>query len=67
LRLAYHRTADGEHQFRAAVSRDGSRWTWGGVWTFDPGDVPRIGLVAQGGSSPATDARFDYVRFYAAK
>ncbi|QGN32961.1 family 43 glycosylhydrolase [Microlunatus sp. Gsoil 973] len=67
LRLAYHRTADGEHRFRAAVSRDGRHWIWGAVWTFAAGEVPRIGLVSQGGSSPATDARFDYVRFYAAK
>jgi arabinan endo-1,5-alpha-L-arabinosidase len=67
LRLAYHRTASGEHQFRAAVSRDGSTWTWGGVWTFAPGPEPRIGLVAQGGSSPAVSAKFDYVRFYAVK
>ncbi|WP_229669652.1 family 43 glycosylhydrolase [Microlunatus endophyticus] len=65
LRLAYHRTADGEQQFRAAVSRDGRNWTWGGVWTFSAGEVPRIGLVAQGGSSPALDAKFDYVRFHA--
>ncbi|MBO0810767.1 MAG: family 43 glycosylhydrolase [Microlunatus sp.] len=67
FRLAYHRTASGEQLLRAAVSRDGTTWTWGGVWTFTAGAVPRIGLVALGGATPAVDAQFDYVRFYAVK
>jgi len=46
-------------------SRDGQSWIWGAVWTFSPGEEPRIGLVAHGGSSPAVTAAFDYVRFYA--
>lgn len=66
LRLAHHRNAAGEDEFRAAVSRDGRNWTWGAVWTFEPGSLPRIGLVAHGGGSPAVDADFDYVRFYRA-
>lgn len=66
FRLAYHRNDAGEHQYRAAVSRDGEQWTWGGVWTISPGETPRIGLIAHGGSSPAVSAEFDYVRWYAA-
>ncbi|MEU6715068.1 family 43 glycosylhydrolase [Nonomuraea sp. NPDC046802] len=65
LRLAHHvDPANGEHEFRAASSRDGKTWTWGGVWTFPKGKTPRIGLVAQGGAQPAVNAEFDYVRFY---
>jgi hypothetical protein len=64
LRLAYHRNAADEHQYRAAVSRDGEHWTWGGVWTISPGEAPRIGLIAHGGSSPAVNAEFDYLRWY---
>ncbi|MEV1333116.1 family 43 glycosylhydrolase [Micromonospora costi] len=65
LRLA-HRVdpATGEHEFRAGSSRDGTRWTWGGVWTFPAGTTPRIGLVAHGGAQPPVTAEFDYVRFY---
>lgn len=65
LRLA-HRVdpANGEHEYRAGVSRDGKRWTWGGVWTLPAGSDPRIGLVAHGGAEPAVTASFDYLRFY---
>jgi hypothetical protein len=68
LRLAHHRNAAGEDEFRAAVSRDGRTWTWGAVWTFSPGTLPRIGLVSQGGAAgdPEVAANFDYVRFYRA-
>ena len=55
----------GEHEFRAGVSRDGRRWTWGGVWTFPAGTTPRIGLVAHGGAEPPAVASFDYLRFHA--
>ncbi len=65
LRLA-HRTdpVNGEHEYRAGVSRDGKRWTWGGVWTLPADTEPRIGLVAHGGAEPAVTASFDYLRFY---
>ncbi|MEV0724637.1 family 43 glycosylhydrolase [Micromonospora purpureochromogenes] len=65
LRLA-HRVdpATGEHEFRAGSSRDGTSWTWGGVWTFPADTTPRIGLVAHGGAEPPVTAVFDYVRFH---
>ncbi|NUR16930.1 MAG: family 43 glycosylhydrolase [Dermatophilaceae bacterium] len=65
LRLAHHRTAAGEHLYRAGTSRDGVTWTWGATWTFTPGTSPRIGLVAHGGASPAVTAHVDHLRFYA--
>ncbi|SEF89278.1 Beta-xylosidase [Nonomuraea solani] len=65
LRLAHHvDPANGEHEFRAASSRDGKTWTWAGVWTFPNGTTPRIGLVSHGGAQPPVDAEFDYVRVY---
>ncbi|MGK5679292.1 family 43 glycosylhydrolase [Actinoplanes sp. URMC 104] len=65
LRLA-HRVdpVNGEHEYRAGVSRDGRHWTWGGVWTLPADSNPRIGLVAHGGATPAVTASFDYLRFY---
>jgi hypothetical protein len=65
LRLA-HRIdpVNGEHEYRAGVSRDGRTWTWGGVWTLPAGTSPRIGLVAHGGAEPPVTASFDYLRFY---
>ncbi|MET0423793.1 MAG: family 43 glycosylhydrolase [Actinoplanes sp.] len=65
LRLA-HRTdpVNGEHEYRAGVSRDGRHWTWGGVWTLPADSSPRIGLIAHGGAEPAVTASFDYLRFY---
>ncbi|WP_305785009.1 family 43 glycosylhydrolase [Symbioplanes lichenis] len=64
LRLA-HRVdpRNGEHEYRAGVSRDGRTWTWGGVWTLPAGPQPRIGLVAHGGATPPVTASFDYLRF----
>jgi arabinan endo-1,5-alpha-L-arabinosidase len=63
LRLS-HRVdpANGEHEFRAATSRDGRHWTWGGVWTLPAGSQPRIGLVSHGGAGAV--AEFDYFRIY---
>jgi hypothetical protein len=63
LRLS-HRIdpANGEHEFRAATSRDGRHWTWGGVWTLPAGTSPRIGLVSHGGAGAV--AEFDYFRIY---
>jgi arabinan endo-1,5-alpha-L-arabinosidase len=62
LRLAHRTDASGEHEYRAGVSRDGRRWTWGGVWTMPADTTPRIGLIAHGGASPAVVASFDYLR-----
>ncbi len=65
LRLAHTvDRANGEHEFRAASSRDGVHWTWGGTWTFPAGAAPRIGLVSHGGDDPQATALFDYVRVY---
>jgi arabinan endo-1,5-alpha-L-arabinosidase len=63
LRLS-HRIdpANGEHEFRAASSRDGHHWTWGGVWTLPAGTKPRIGLISHGGAGAV--AEFDYLRIY---
>lgn len=63
LRLS-HRIdpANGEHEFRAASSRDGRRWTWGGVWTLPAGTTPRIGLISHGGAGAVAD--FDHFRIY---
>ena len=63
LRLS-HRIdpANGEHEFRAASSRDGRHWTWGGVWTLPAGTNPRIGLISHGGGGAV--AEFDYFRIY---
>jgi arabinan endo-1,5-alpha-L-arabinosidase len=63
LRLS-HRIdpANGEHEFRAASSRDGRHWTWGGVWTLPAGTSPRIGLAAHGGAGAT--AEFDYFRVH---
>ena len=58
---------NGEHEFRAATSRDGKRWIWGGTWTLPTGTTPRIGLISLGkdpkDSFQAT-AKFDYFRVY---
>ena len=70
LRLAHSvDRASGEHEFRAASSRDGQHWIWGGTWTFPAGAAPRIGLISHGGTAPDTTlpqatAQFDYVRVY---
>jgi arabinan endo-1,5-alpha-L-arabinosidase len=57
---------NGEHEFRAATSRDGEHWVWGGVWTLPKGTNPRIGLISLGrteGDRAAT-SEFDYFRVY---
>ena len=63
LRLS-HRVdpANGEHELRAASSRDGRHWTWGGTWTLPAGTSPRIGLISHGGAGAVAD--FDYLRIY---
>jgi arabinan endo-1,5-alpha-L-arabinosidase len=58
---------NGEHEFRAATSRDGKRWIWGGTWTLPAGQTPRIGLISLGKqdpNDPSATARFDYFRVY---
>ena len=63
LRLSHRIDPDnGEHEFRAASSRDGRNWTWGGVWTLPADTSPRIGLISHGGAGAV--AEFDYVRIY---
>lgn len=64
LRLAHTRNAAGEQLYRAATSRDGTRWTWGATWTFPASAHPKIGLVAHGGGVPPATAQFSYLRFY---
>jgi len=54
-------TRAGDVLYQAYVSRDGSRWNRGGVWTHDIDD-PSIGLVAMGGSG--FTAEFDYLRIH---
>jgi arabinan endo-1,5-alpha-L-arabinosidase len=68
LRLA-HRIdpANGEHEFRAATSRDGERWIWGGTWTLPADADPRIGLISHGKQDPedpSATSQFDYFRVY---
>ena len=53
---------NGEQEYRAATSRDGEHWIWGGVWTFPADARFRIGLVSMGGSGAT--AKFDYFRVY---
>jgi len=69
LRLAH--TIDrenGEHEYRAATSRDGENWVWGGAWTLPADTEPRIGLISHGkqtgGEDPPATAEFDYFRVY---
>ncbi|MQA24668.1 MAG: family 43 glycosylhydrolase [Micromonosporaceae bacterium] len=65
LRLAHRVDPDnGEHEYRAASSRDGETWVWGGVWTLPAGADPKIGLVSHGGDSPQGTAVFDHLRMY---
>ncbi len=55
----WHRS--GQDYYQAYVSRDGSSWNRGAVWTHDL-DSPSLGLVAMGGNGFTAD--FDYVRVY---
>ena len=68
LRLA-HRVdpANGEHEYRAATSRNGVDWIWGGTWTLPAGTDPRIGLISHGKrdpNDPSATSEFDYFRVY---
>jgi arabinan endo-1,5-alpha-L-arabinosidase len=67
LRLSHSVDPDNrEHEFRAATSRDGEHWVWGGVWTLPAGTEPRIGLISHGDQPPHDPAtsEFDYFRVY---
>jgi hypothetical protein len=67
MRLAYHRSAAGEHVYRAGTSTDGKKWTWGASWVLPAGTTPKLGLFAHGdqtGVTPPPVATFDYLRFY---
>ncbi len=55
---------NGEHEFRAATSRDGENWVWGGTWTLPADTEPRIGLISHGGDDPQATSEFDYFRVY---
>lgn len=63
LRL-FHTTdpATGEHEYRAASSRDGRSWRFGATWTLPAGTTPQVGIYAGGGATPATTARFETFR-----
>ena len=63
LRLSYHLdTANQENEVRAATSRDGTNWAYGGVWTLPVRGPLRIGLISLSRSGAL--ATFDYVRTY---
>jgi hypothetical protein len=66
LRLAHRLDPEnGEHEFRAATSRDGQRWIWGGVWTLPAGTDVKIGLISHGRQTgERATSQFDYFRVY---
>ena len=67
LRLAHRIDPEnGEHEYRAATSRDGRNFTWGGVWTLPADTEPRIGLVSLGwqGAGPPAVSEFDGFRVF---
>lgn len=63
LRIEHRRDPmRGEHELRAATSRDGKHWVWGGVWTLPARTQPRLGLVSMGGAGATAD--FAYFRVH---
>ncbi|GII78478.1 hypothetical protein Sru01_34600 [Sphaerisporangium rufum] len=52
----------GEHELRAATSRDGRTWTYGGVWTLPLDADLKVGLISLGGAGAT--AEFDYFRLH---
>ncbi|WP_298746189.1 family 43 glycosylhydrolase [uncultured Serinicoccus sp.] len=64
MRIAHTTGAEGEHVYRAGISRDGTSWVWGAAWTFPAGTDPRLGLYAGGGAEPPVDARFHELTVY---
>jgi arabinan endo-1,5-alpha-L-arabinosidase len=63
LRVA-KRTRNGEEDYTAFSSRDGTHWVRGGTWTEPPGYDARIGLMVRGGTG--FTASFAYVRVFLA-
>ncbi|WP_226873690.1 family 43 glycosylhydrolase [Microbispora sitophila] len=53
---------NGEHELRAATSRDGRTWTYGGVWTLPADADLRVGLISLGGAGAT--AEFDYFHLH---
>ncbi|WP_151524040.1 family 43 glycosylhydrolase [Serinicoccus kebangsaanensis] len=64
MRIAHSTNEEGEHVYRAGISRDGESWVWGAAWTFPADAEPRLGLYAGGGAEPPTEARFHEVTVY---
>lgn len=64
MRIAHSTNTEGEHVYRAGISRDGESWVWGAAWTFPADADPRLGLYAGGGAEPQTEARFHEVTVY---
>lgn len=63
LRLRHTVNPDnGEHLYRAAVSRDGEHWVQHGTRVLEAGPQPRIGLAGFDSAEPR-EATFDYLRF----
>ncbi len=61
LRISHRVDQDnGEHEYRAATSRNGRAWTWGGTWTMPPDARPQLGLVSMGGDG--STSRFEYFK-----
>ena len=58
---------NGEHEFRASISRDGRNQVWGGAWTLPAGTDPRIGRISHGKRAPTrpfATSEFDHLRVY---
>ncbi|WP_433161442.1 family 43 glycosylhydrolase [Kribbella sp. CA-247076] len=61
---------NGEHEYQAAISVNGTRWTWYGARTLRVGPQPAIGLVAMDrdddptGQTNGLAATFDYFRIW---
>ncbi|WP_248963666.1 family 43 glycosylhydrolase [Sphaerisporangium perillae] len=53
---------NGEHELRAATSRDGHTWIHGGVWTLPAEADLRVGLISLGGAGATVD--FDYFHLH---
>jgi hypothetical protein len=62
LRLFHTTDPDtGEHEYRAASSRDGRTWRSGATWTLPANTNPKVGIYAGGGATPPTTATFERI------